>query len=150
MRKDAMTNTKDSGQQGSLPNNDKLNEIAKRYAADDRLWTTQETVETNLIRAMQEWGDIKSDSDNDCLIQGNLMLRQQLQQAEADVARLDRTCSYIRFQADAWSNTGDTKSLRDSMKSFVEAIDAAMKGKRNEQRQTSKRQVARSFYERTG
>jgi len=36
----------------SLPT--QLREIAKRYAADDRLWTTQETVESNLTRAMQE------------------------------------------------------------------------------------------------
>src|SRR5215475_383445 len=34
--------------------NRSCNEIAKRYAADDGLWTTQETVEANLRRAMQE------------------------------------------------------------------------------------------------
>jgi len=37
-----------------MTSDDKLNEIAKRYAADDRLWTTQETVEANLLRAIQE------------------------------------------------------------------------------------------------
>ncbi len=44
-----------------------------------------------------------------------------------DTARLGRACDFIRFQAESWSNTGDTNSLRQAMRSFVRAIDAARK-----------------------
>ena len=68
--------------------NDKLNEIAEKHLAIFRGLGQSITIDSHLkasfLRAMQEWGDIKSDSDNDCLVQGNLLLRHKLQQAEAD------------------------------------------------------------------
>src|SRR5215475_11244422 len=56
----------------AAPNNDKLREIAERCLASVHHPQLGQDALGHITRAMQEWGDIKSDSDNDCLVQGNL------------------------------------------------------------------------------
>src|SRR5262245_3024730 len=76
--------------------NDRLNEIAELAVTRCIGQMLPHLIRRDILRAMQEWGDMKSDSDNDCLVQGNLMLQQQLEAAKADVARLVDALTKLR------------------------------------------------------
>lgn len=54
-------------------------------------------------------------------------VRNECNRLRAKNELLDKACSYIRFQAECWSNTGDTNSLRQAMRDFVHCIDTARK-----------------------
>jgi hypothetical protein len=72
--------------------NDKLTEIARKYAADDRNWNTQEVAERTIIRACEQYGEaiiaqlLKALAG---MAETAEIRNRALAQAEADKKRLD-------------------------------------------------------------